>query len=151
MKTGKTIDEISIGEEASFTKTITEVDIAMFAAMTGDFNPLHMDEVYAQKTRFGRRLAHGGIAASLVAPLMGMKVPGLGTIALEFHYKYLAPVFPGDTITCIGIVTDKDTERNIVSLRYTLTNQNGIKVIECYAKVMPPKKKELNLLQVNNS
>ena len=140
MEIGKTIDEITIGEEASFTKTITEVDMAMFAAMTGDFNPLHMDEVYAQKTPYGRRLAHGGIVGSLVAPLMGMRVPGLGTIALEFHYKYLAPVYPGDTITCTGIVQAKDIERNIVSLLYTLTNQDGVKVMECQAKVMPPKK-----------
>jgi acyl dehydratase len=140
MEIGKSIDEITIGEEASFTKTITEVDMAMFAAMTGDFNPLHMDEVYAQKTPYGRRLAHEGIAGSLVAPLMGMRVPGLGTIALEFHYKYLAPVYPGDTITCTGIVQGKDIERNIVSLLYTLTNQDGVKVIECQAKVMPPKK-----------
>jgi 3-hydroxybutyryl-CoA dehydratase len=107
MQIGKTIEELAIGEEDSFSKTITDVDIAMFAAMTGDFNPLHMNEIYAQTTRFGKRLAHGGIAASLVAPLMGMKTPGLGTIALEFHYQYLAPVYSGDTITCVGKVINK--------------------------------------------
>lgn len=140
MQIGKTIDELKVGEEASFTKTITEVDIAMFAAITGDFNPVHTNEIYAQKTHFGKRIAHGGIAAGLVAPILGMMLPGPGTIALEVRNKFLAPVYPGNTITCTGVVQEKDEERNIAAIYFTLNNENSVKVMECWAKVMPPKK-----------
>ena len=140
MKPGKSVEELVIGEEASFSKTITEVDIAMFAAFTGDFNSMHMDEVYTSKTRFGRRIAHGGVAAALAPTILDNSLPGLGTFVQEMRYKYLAPVYPGDTVTCIGRIVDKDVEQNIATVHFTFTNQENTGVIEGWAKVNPPKK-----------
>ena len=98
-KLGKTYDEIQIGEKASFTKTISETDVYLFAGISGDFNPLHVDEEYAKKTQFKKRIAHGGLAASLLAGVLGMKLPGLGTLALEVIQKFRNPVYFGDTVT----------------------------------------------------
>lgn len=140
MKVGKTMEELVIGEEASFSKTITEVDIAMFAAFTGDFNSMHMDEVYTSKTRFGRRIAHGGVAAALAPTILDMNLPGVGTFVQEVRYKYLAPVYPGDTITCTGKLIEKDMEQGLVTIHFTFSNQENTGVIEGWAKVIPPKK-----------
>ncbi len=90
---GKSFSEIQIGDKASFSKTITETDVYLFAGISGDFNPLHVDEEYAKTTDFGTRIAHGGLAASLLAPVLGMKLPGLGTVALETTTKFRKPVF----------------------------------------------------------
>lgn len=139
MEKGKTIHEIEIGMEASFTKTIFETDIVLFAAISGDFNPMHMNEEYAKTTPFKTRIAHGGIAASLIAPVLGMMLPGLGTLALETTSRYLAPVRPGDTITATGKVVSKDEKRNIIVMELTYKNQEGKVVISGEAKVMPPK------------
>ena len=136
----KIIDEIIIGEEASFTKTITEGDISMFAAMTGDFNPLHMDEDYAKNTRFGTRIAHGGVAQGLVNTVLG-DLLGPGVNGVEFKNKYLAPVYPGDTITCTGIIVENDMDLNMVTIKFTLLNKaKNLAVIECMAKAKPPTK-----------
>ncbi|NPV90854.1 MAG: MaoC family dehydratase [Firmicutes bacterium] len=140
MKPGKTMEELVIGEEASFSKTITEVDIAMFAAFTGDFNSMHMDEVYTSRTRFGRRIAHGGVAAALAPTILDNSLPGLGTLVQEMRYKYLAPVYPGDTITCTGKLIEKDVEQNLATVQFTFTNQDSSGVIIGWAKVIPPKK-----------
>ena len=140
MKIGKTMEELVIGEEGSFSKTITEVDIAVFAAITGDFNPMHMNESYARTTRFGKKIAHGGVAAGLVSPILGMQMPGVGTVPLEFKYKFLAPVYPGDTITCLGRLTEKDVKQNTVTVHFTFSNQEDKLVMECWAKAMPPRR-----------
>jgi len=75
---GKSYEELEIGEEASFTKTITETDVYLFAGISGDFNPLHVNEEYAKNTPFKQRIAHGALPQSLIAPVLGMKLPGLG-------------------------------------------------------------------------
>jgi len=138
---GKTIDEIQIGDSASFTKTITETDIYLFAGISGDFNPMHLNEEYAKKTPFKTRIAHGAIATSLIAPVLGMKLPGLGTIAVETSSRFLYPVKPGDTITAKGEVIAKDESKNLVTMKLTWTNQNGTLVADGQAVVMPPLKK----------
>ncbi|NPV90819.1 MAG: MaoC family dehydratase [Firmicutes bacterium] len=139
MRKGKTINEIEIGDEASFSKTIFEADIVLFGAITGDFNPMHFNEEYAKTTPFKTRIAHGGIAGSLIAPVLGMMLPGLGTIALETKTRYLAPVKPGDTITATGKVVSKDIGRNTVVMELTWKNQKDKLVMSGEATVMPPR------------
>lgn len=129
-----------MGDKAQFTKTITETDIAFYSAISGDFNPMHVDKVYSGSTRFGERIAHCGVAAGLMAPILGMQLPGLGTLALESWTRHRKPVYAGDTITCIGEVIEKDEARNVVVINFTWTNQNGVVVITGGAKVKPPKK-----------
>ncbi|XDD50409.1 MaoC family dehydratase [Leptospira sp. WS92.C1] len=135
---GKSYKEIEIGDKASFSKTITETDIYLFAGISGDFNPLHVDEEYAKTTAFGTRIAHGGLAASLLAPVLGMKLPGLGTVALETMTKFRKPVFPGDTITCTVEVKAKIERIQMVEMKILWTNQKGETIGKGNCKVLPP-------------
>jgi 3-hydroxybutyryl-CoA dehydratase len=141
MEIGKKISEIEIGDKANFAKTITEVDIYFYGGVSGDFNPLHMNEEYAKKTKFGRRIAHGPISIALVATVFGTKLPGLGTLAREINAQFKAPVFIGDTITAQVEVMEKNVEKNIVKLKFTCTNQNGTVVTEGTGFMMPPLEK----------
>ncbi len=138
MKLGKTINEIEIGESASFSKTITETDITLFAGITGDFNPMHTNEEFAKKTMFKRRIAHGGIATSLLAPVLGTLLPGLGTVALSTSCRYKAPVYPGDTVTVKATVKEKEVEKNRVNMECIWSNQEDTVVAKGEALVMPP-------------
>lgn len=135
---GKTFEEIEIGDEASFAKTITETDIYLFAGISGDFNPVHVDEEYAKTTAFGSRIAHGGLASSLLAPVLGMKLPGLGTVALEVNQRYRKPTYPGDTITCRVKVTKKHPRLKAVEMHIEWRNQRDEKVAVGSCKVVPP-------------
>lgn len=135
---GKRFEEIEIGDTAEFRKTITETDVYLFAGISGDFNPLHVDEEYAKTTPFGKRIAHGGLAASLLAPVLGMKLPGLGTVALETTTKFRKPVYIGDTITCKVEVIGKNPKMKIVEMKITWTNQNNEIVSKGMCKVIPP-------------
>ena len=89
-ETGKSYEELEIGEKASFSKTISESDIYMFAGLTGDFNPMHINAEYARTTRFKKRIAHGPLTQSLIAPVLGTRLPGLGTVALELFCRFKA-------------------------------------------------------------
>lgn len=140
-KLGKSIDELQLGEKASFSKTITETDIYNYAGIAGDFNPMHVNEEYAKTTRFKRRVAHGGVITCLIGPVLGTMLPGLGTVALEQTLRFKAPVFIGDTITAIAEVIDRNVEKNIAVLKLIWQNQRGEIVVEGEAKVMPPKKR----------
>ena len=136
---GKTYEELEIGETASFTKTITETDICLYSGISGDFNPLHVDEAYASKTKFKTRIAHGPVAQSMIAPVLGMKLPGLGTLALELFTRFLAPVYPGDTITATAEVSEKVADKKQIRLKLTWYNQKQVLVIEGEALVSPPR------------
>ncbi|MBW1888436.1 MAG: MaoC family dehydratase [Deltaproteobacteria bacterium] len=138
MEQGKSIDELEVGDNASFSKTVTEADIILYAGITGDVNPLHIDEEYAKKSIFEGRVAHGGITMGLISAVLGDKLPGLGTIMLEMICKFKAPVRIGDTITARVEVTEKITEKNILKLKACCTNQDGTEVIMGEAVVMPP-------------
>lgn len=137
---GKSYDEIQIGEKASFTKTITETDVYLFAGISGDFNPLHVDEEYAKKTEFKTRIAHGGLAASLIANVLGMKLPGLGTVALEITQKFRKPVYFGDTVTVEVEVIKKVERMKAVEMNIVWTNQRNEVVSKGSCKVLPPVK-----------
>ena len=92
---GKSYEELEIGEEASFSKTIGECDIYQFAGISGDFNPVHLNEEYARKTRFERRVAHGVLSMSLAGSVLGMVLPGVGTVLVEISTQFKRPVFIG--------------------------------------------------------
>ena len=137
---GKSFEEIQIGDKASFAKTITETDVYLFAGISGDFNPLHVDEEYAKTTDFKTRIAHGGLAASLLANVLGMKLPGLGTIALEVTQKFRNPVFFGDTVTVTVEVTKKVDRMKVVEMNILWTNQKEQVVSKGSCRVIPPTK-----------
>jgi len=132
----KLYEDIHVGDKASFSKTITEYDIYAFAGITGDFNPLHVDEQFASQTRFKKRIAHGMLSASLISTVLGTALPGRNTIYLEQEIKFTAPVYIGDTLTAEVCVTGKDDNRRIITLQTTVCNQEGKLVVEGRAKVM---------------
>ena len=121
---GKVYEELKIGETAAFSKTITETDIYLFAGISGDFNPMHVNEVYAQKTMFKARIAHGPLSQSLIAPVLGTKLPGLGTVLLELFTRFKAPVYAMDTVTAMAEIIEKLEKKKWVRLKLTWINQN---------------------------
>jgi 3-hydroxybutyryl-CoA dehydratase len=130
--------KVQVGARASRTKTITDADIRAFAAASGDTNSIHLDEEYAKTTRFGRRIAHGMLTASLISAVLGNDLPGLGTIYLSQTLAFKAPVYLGDTITATVEVTAFRSEKRITTLRTTCTNQEGTLVLEGEAVVIAP-------------
>lgn len=134
-----TIQEIKLGDSASVTKTVTETDVYLFAGITGDLNPAHTNEVSASKTRFGGRIAHGILGAGFISAVLGMKLPGPGTIYLGQELKFTKPVYIGDTVTATCTVSEILSEKNIVKLETICTNQHGDIVIKGMATAMLPK------------
>ncbi|WP_028830137.1 MaoC family dehydratase [Proteocatella sphenisci] len=140
MNKGKTIDQIEVGNTASFQKTISETDVYLFAGITGDYNPAHLNDIEAKNTIFGERVAHGLLSAGLISAVLGVQLPGPGTIYLGQNLNFLKPVKFGDTITAIVEVIEKIESKNIIKLRTTCVNQNYEEVIIGIATVMPRKK-----------
>ena len=134
---GKAIVNLKVGDNAEFTKTVSETDIYLYAGVSGDFNPAHINEEYAKKTFFKTRIAHGMLSASFISTVIGMKLPGPGTVYLDQSLKFLAPVRIGDTITARAEIVEIMAEKNKVRLKTTCTNQNEIIVLEGEAVVSP--------------
>jgi uncharacterized OB-fold protein/acyl dehydratase len=137
-KLGYSYDELEVGMSASFSKTITETDVYLFAGISGDFNPMHLNEEFAKTTPFGTRIAHGALPQCLIANVLGMQLPGLGTVALEITTRFRAPTYFGDTITARAEVVEKLEQRRWVRMALTWTNQRDETVCEGAALVMPP-------------
>ena len=137
---GKSIAELKIGDSAQIIKTITEEDIELFARATGDFNPVHLDAAYAEKTMFKGRIAHGLLSVGFFSTILGNILPGHGTIYLSQEVKFLAPVRIGDTITAKVDVLELIPERNRAKFRTSCVNQDGKLVVDGIAWSMPPKK-----------
>lgn len=116
MSEGFSIEEMSLGQTASMSKTVTEADIVLFAGITGDFNPAHIDEEYAQNSMFKGRIAHGMLSAGFISATLAMKLPGPGTIYLSQNMKFKAPVRIGDTVKTTVTVTDINIDKKIVKL-----------------------------------
>lgn len=135
----KSIQELTVGERASFTKTISERDVSLFAEVTGDFNPVHVDEEYAAASIFKGRIAHGALAAGLISAVLGMQLPGAGVIYISQSLKFLKPVYLDDSITAEVEVVELLTERNRVRMRTSCTNQHGDLVAEGESLLMPRK------------
>ena len=129
-----------VGQTASFSRTVTETDIVMFAGMSGDYNPVHMDREYAADSRFGQRIAHGMLTASFLSRLLGMELPGKESVYLEQTLKFKKPVFIGDTITATAKILEIDYERSIFTLSTICTNQDGTTVLSGEGKMMMPRK-----------
>jgi len=136
-----TIDEMEIGQKATFTTTCTEADIQLFATVSGDVNPVHLDADYAAGTQFGQRIAHGRYTGALVSAALGIELPGPGTSYLGQEIKFKAPVFIGDTITVTLEVETIREDKAIVGLNCTCTNQNDKVVAAGKATVIAPKEK----------
>jgi 3-hydroxybutyryl-CoA dehydratase len=136
---GRTIDELTPGQSESFTKTISESDVYLYAGVTGDFNPAHIDEVYAGKTAFKTRIVHGMLLGGLISAVLGSRLPGPGTIYMKQELSFKAPVKLGDTITARVEVMTVDREKKRVTLRTTCTNQDDLLVLDGQALVSPPR------------
>jgi acyl dehydratase len=131
--------KLTIGDSAEITKTINQTDIEAFADVTGDHNPVHVDEAFAATTRFGRRIAHGMLTASLISAVLANKLPGEGSVYLGQTLQFVAPVFPGDEITARVIVKEIREDKPIVKLETTCINQRGETVIRGEATVLIPR------------
>lgn len=140
MKCGYTIKELEIGQEDSFSKTISEGDVSLYAGVTGDMNPAHICEEYAKKTMFKHRIAHGMLGAGLISAVLGTRLPGPGSIYIAQELKFTAPVHLGDTVTATARVKSKDEAKNRVVMETVCTTQDGKEVIVGEAVLMPPKK-----------
>lgn len=134
-----TIADLNLGDSAEFRKTISESDVYLFAGITGDLNPVHVDEEFAKTTPFGARVAHGPLTFALCAGLLGTELPGVGTIAVTNEVTYEAPVYIGDTIAVRIEVAALDAERNRATFAVTWGNQDGKQVASGTMVVKPPK------------
>ncbi len=141
MPEGKTIDKMKIGDSAQISNTITEKTIRDFAEATGDFNPIHLDQTYAEKTYFRGRIAHGVLSVGYISSVLGNLLPGPGGILLSQDVKFLAPVRIGDVITARVEVIELIPEKNRVKFKTTCTNQKDDVVVDGTAWSLCPQKR----------
>jgi len=126
----------SVGEEASLTRVISEADVAAYARVSGDDNPIHLDDAYAQSTRFGGRIVHGMLIAGLISAVLGGQLPGPGAIYLSQGLRFTAPVRPGEMVTVHVRVTEWDGTKGRITLLTEVANQDGIVVVTGEAKLV---------------
>lgn len=136
-----TYDEITVGQTAEYAKQVSAEDIQLFAAVSGDVNPVHLDEAYAATTPFGGCIAHGMLSGAIISAAIAMELPGPGTIYLGQSLRFTAPVKPGDTLTVKLRVTGKTDKRRLVTLECEVLNQQEKLVVTGTAEVMAPKDK----------
>lgn len=137
---GLSIEQIKVGDSAYFQKTISETDVYLYAGLSGDINPAHINEEYMKNSMFKGRIVHGMLTAGLISAVLGNQLPGPGTIYLGQELKFKAPVKFNDTIKATVTVTEKKEEKNILILKTVCINQEGTEVLSGKATVMPPKK-----------
>lgn len=137
----RTFDEIKVGDSASLSRTLTREDVQLFAVMSGDVNPAHVDEEYAKSDMFHKIIAHGMWGGALISTLLGTKLPGPGTIYLAQTLRFRHPVALGDTITVSVTATARDSEKHRVTFDCRCVNQQGEVVIEGTAEVLAPTEK----------
>lgn len=130
-----TFQDLYIGQKASIQKTVSAADITAFAGVSLDVNPIHMSEKYAENTPFGQRIVHGMLTASLISAVLGIQLPGPGTVYLGQELRFVAPVFLGDDITAEVEIIELREDKKIVKLNTTCYNQDGKKVITGIATV----------------
>ena len=136
------IDELSVGQVAELAKTVTESDIVLFAGVTGDFNPVHIDAEAAKQSVFGERIAHGMLSAGFISAVLGMRLPGPGSIYLSQTLRFTKPVRIGDTVTARVEVAEVIAAKRRVRLVTTCRNQNDEVVVEGEAVVMMEKREQ---------
>jgi acyl dehydratase len=128
--------KLRVGDTAEFSKTITDEDVNAFADLTGDYNPVHLDDTYASGTRFGRRIAHGMLTASLISSVLANRLPGEGTVYLSQSLKFVAPVFLNDTVTARVTVTGIREDKPVATLETLCVNQRGEPLVKGEAVVL---------------
>jgi 3-hydroxybutyryl-CoA dehydratase len=129
-------EDIKVGDIAEYSKEITEKEVLMFAEVSGDHNPVHVDKEYAEKSMFKKQIAHGILSGSLISTVLGTKLPGENTIYMGQQFKFMAPVFFGDTLTAKAEVTEKKDDKHIIKLRTFVVNQDNKVVVDGEATVM---------------
>lgn len=128
--------ELKLGQSSSFSKTITETDVYNFAGICGDFNPVHVNKIIAEKSIFKKNIVHGALIASFLSTVIGMQLPGPGTIYLEQDSKFVKPTFIGDTITAeVSVNEILNQNKGIYKLLTQVKNQHGETVLDGYAIV----------------
>jgi 3-hydroxybutyryl-CoA dehydratase len=138
MEKGLPMGRLPLGEKCVMEYTIEDRHVRAFAEATGDANPIHLDETYAAASPFKRRVAHGVLLSGIVSGLLGMKFPGLGTIAREMYSKYQKPVYLGDRVTVTAEVAERNEKLNLVKIAFKVANQDGVMVARGHAVVIPP-------------
>jgi 3-hydroxybutyryl-CoA dehydratase len=128
--------KLRVGDTAEFSKTITDEDVNAFADLTGDHNPVHLDDSYASGTRFGGRIAHGMLTASLISSVLANHLPGRGTVYLNQSLKFVAPVYLNDTVTARVTVTGIREDKPIATLETVCVNQRGEPLVKGEAVVL---------------
>ena len=131
------LEDLKVGMTASYAKTVTEADVVMFAGISGDTNPVHLDEEFAKETMFQGRIAHGMLSASFISTVLGTKLPGPGAIYLSQNLKFKAPVRCGDTVSATATITDIVTDKKRVVMLTICSVRNKV-VLEGEAIVMVP-------------
>jgi 3-hydroxybutyryl-CoA dehydratase len=131
-------DQMTIGQKATSSRTVTETDVVIYGGISGDLNPAHFNEVESKKGMFKGRIVHGMLTAGYISAVLGMQLPGPGTIYLKQSLKFTAPVRFGDTITATVTVTELDEKRKRATLKTECSNQNGDLVLKGEAVVIPP-------------
>lgn len=124
------IEDFEVGQSATVTRTFTDEDVRRFVEITGDTNPLHVDDEFASRSRFGRRVLHGMLSASMFSTMVGMKLPGTGAIYRSQTIRFLRPVYVGDTLTAHFVVRSIDRTRHRLDIDAWIENQDGERVIE---------------------
>jgi len=137
----RTYDEIQIGESASLTRTVKQQDIQLFAALSGDVNPAHLDHEYAAGSMFGGVVAHGMFSGALISTMLGVLLPGPGTIYLGQTLRFTRPVKPGDRLTITLTCKEKFDDKKRVVLECSCVNQDGKGVVKGEAEVIAPTEK----------
>ena len=132
--------KFKIGQTASFSRTITETDFIIFAGLSGDFNPIHVDHEYAKNTFFRERISHGLLTASFLSRLLGMHLPGPGSVYVSQTLHFSKPVYIGDTITVKAEVIKMDEMERLLTLKTTCVNQNEMTVLDGEGVMKLPKK-----------
>lgn len=132
----KSYADIHVGDKAELVRTIEDKDIVIFAELTGDVNPIHLDDEFAKTTFFKGRIAHGMLTASYISTILGTQLPGTNTIYLSQNLKFKAPVKIGDEITVVAEVLEKRDDKKLIKLQTNVLNSAGKVVVEGEAMVM---------------
>ena len=136
-----TYDEITLGQTATYSKTLSERDIILFAEVSGDVNPVHIDPEFAARSMFGERIAHGAWTGAVISAALALVLPGPGTIYLGQTLTFRSPVKIGDTVTVTLTVTEKRDDKQFVTIDCVATNQDGKLIAKGPAQVLAPKEK----------
>ena len=136
---GLFLEDLKVGQQAMFGRTVTDADIVAFAGVSGDTNPIHLHDGFARTTRFGQRIAHGMLSGSYISTVIGTKLPGPGAVYISQTMNFMAPVITGDTITAVATITAIDDKRRRVTLKTQCLKGDTV-VIDGEAVVLVPRR-----------